>query len=248
MPHEPAPPQPTAPTITASLQAFLAEQRRRLKPATLRKYEDVVFLLQEHLNGYAYESLSAVEEALFRTHYDAEGPDHREFCDLFGPDKIVEHVGAFLGYFMVRKVIAAGDLMRAAGTVTRKLSQWLAAKGYVSPEAAREAAEEGAAAARDLPRAERAARILYQAAEQLRINPTALDDAEYVEFDHHTIATVEPGVLWLRVHEGRERLLGPIPVPKQAADLLKPGWDISCALARIRGTWHLVEVANVYPL
>ena len=33
---------------------------------------------------------------------------------------------------MIRKVIAGRDLKRAAGSVTKKLSKWLAEKGYVS--------------------------------------------------------------------------------------------------------------------
>jgi len=36
-------------------------------------------------------------------------------------------------------------------------------------------------------------------------------------------------------------------VPRKATELLQKDWDISCAVARIRGKWRLVEVANVYP-
>jgi hypothetical protein len=36
-------------------------------------------------------------------------------------------------------------------------------------------------------------------------------------------------------------------VPKAATELLRQGWQMSCSLARIRGTWHLFEMANVYP-
>ena len=47
---------------------------------------------------------------------------------------------------------------------------------------------------------------------------------------------------------GTARPRGPIPAPKSATQLLRTGWDVSCALARHRGVWHLVEIGNVYPL
>lgn len=59
---------------------------------------------------------------------------------------------------MIRKVMGGADLKRAAGTVTERLSKWLAEKGYVSDGEAREGMEKGAEAGRDLPKAERAAR------------------------------------------------------------------------------------------
>lgn len=241
-------PRPAEPNIRQVLEEFLAEQRTRLAPRTLVKYETVLDLLQSHLNGYAYESLSAPEAALFDRRYNAEGEEHREFCELFGPEKIVENLGSFLGFFMIRKVLDGEDLLRAAGAVTKKLSKWLAAKSYASQAAAGEAAERSAAAARDLPRAERIAQILRDAAERLGIDATALDDKDYLEFDHFTVAKVEPGRLWMEVwQDGKMRARGPIPIPEPATRWLRPGWTISCSLGRVRKSWHLLEVANVYP-
>jgi len=132
-------PRPAEPSIRRVLEDFLEAQRTRLAPRTLARYEAVLDLLRSYLNGYAHESLSAPEAARFERSYNAEGKEHREFCDLFGPEKIVENLGSFLGYFMIRKVMAGEDLLRAAGTVTKKLSKWLAGKGYVTQEAAGEA-------------------------------------------------------------------------------------------------------------
>ena len=236
------------PNISRVLEEFLEEQRARLAPRTLAKYEAVLDLLRSYLNGYAGESLSAPEAALFEAHHNTKGEEHREFCELFGPEKIAENLGSFLGYFMIRKVMAGEDLLRSAGSVTKKLSTWLAGKGHISPEAGGEATETSAAAARDLPRAERAAQILREAADRLAINPAKLADDNYLEFDHFTIARVEPGRLWLDVrHDGRMRERGPIPAPEPATRWLRPGWSISCSLGRIRKSWHLLEVANVYP-
>lgn len=203
-------PQIAQPTIEHALAQFLAEQRARLKLRTVAKYEAVIELLQDHLNGYAYTTLSPAEAALFRTHFNATGSAHREFSQLFGPAKSCEQLSSFLGYFMIRKVLAGEELKRAAGTVTKKLAQWLPAHGYIADEGGRQ----GAAAARDLPNAERAAPILSAAADDLAIDPHRLDDEAYQEFDHYTIAKVAPGRLWLRVFTGgSERLLGPIPAP-----------------------------------
>ena len=241
--------QPASPTIDQVFDEFLGEQRRRLRPRTLSKYEDVLGLLRDHLNGYAYQSLSTAESTLFDRYYNAQGDEHLEFCQLFGPEKIVANLGGFLGYFMIRKVMAGQDLKRAAGTVTKKLSTWLAAKGYVAEQRAREGADQATDAARDLPKAERAAQILYNAAADLSVNPNDLSDEHYLEFDHFTIAKVEAGKLWLEIFEGAEtRSYGPIPVPAAATKLLRKGWDISCSLGRVRGTWRIVEVANVYPV
>jgi len=241
-------PQPADPTIDQVLEQFLAEQRDRLKPRTISRYKDVLDLLRHHLNAYAYEALSDGESALFDRYYNAEGDEHREFCELFGPDKVLESLGSFLGYFMIRKVVAGEDVKRAAGAVTKKLSKWLSAKGYVTDEEAQIGADEGAEAARDLPNAERAAQTLADAVADLGINPNDLADEDYIEFDHFTIGKIEPGKLWLEGFEsGKTRLYGPMPVPHSATRLLKEGWDVSCSLGRIGRKWRIVEVANVYP-
>lgn len=240
--------QPASPNIDQVFEEFIAEQGKRLKRRTLSQYRNVLDLLRHHLNGYAYEGLSKAESALFDRYYNAKGEKHREFCQLFGPDKIVENLGSFLGYFMIRKVMAGEDLKRAAGTVTKKLSKWLASKGYVSDEKAQEGADEGAEAARDLPKAERATKILQDTVDDLAVAPNDLSDEDYLEFDHFTIGRLEPGRLWIELYEGGKRhSYGPIPVPNSATNLLRKGWDISCSLGRVRGKWRIVEVANVYP-
>lgn len=249
--------QSADPAIEQILEEFLAEQRTRLKPRTFSDYESVIDLLEHHLNGYGYESLSKAERSLFEKHFNAEGKEHREFCQLFGPEKIPENLGGFLGYFMIRKVMAGADFKRAAGTVMKKLSKWLMAKGYISAEAGQEGAERAADATKELPNAERAAQLLRDAARRLvfpggplnpAIDPDDLADEDYMDFDHYPIAKVEPGSLWLENPESHEDSpLGPIHVPKKATELLKDGWEISCALGRIKGKWRIIEMANVYP-
>jgi hypothetical protein len=237
------------PTIDEVLDRFLDEQRERLADRTFRNYDDVVHLLRDCLNGYAYERLSKEETAFFERHFNAEGDDHREFCELFGPEKILGELDHFLSYFMIRKVIAGEDFVRAAGTVARKLAKWLIANSYVVEDDAREVIEDVRATARDVPRAARAARLLVDAAVRLRVYPDELGDDDFHDFDHYTIAKVEPDAIWLDMWEPgpRRSTLGPIPVPQAATKLLREGWDVSCALARVRGTWRMIDVANVYP-
>ena len=241
-------PRQAVPNIDEVLELFLKDQRERLKPRTVSNYEGVANLLQSYLNGYAYQNLSKAEARLFDRHVNAEGDEHREFTQLFGPEKVLEHVDGFLGHFMIGKVMAGEDFKRSAGTVTKKLSTWLTASGYVSTEAAEEGARRSTEAGKDLMVAERVARLHQDAADRLGIDTLALSDEDYEEFDHFTIARVEPGRLWLEVwEEGKPRARGPIPVPKEATKLLQKGWDVSCALARVQDSWHLIEVANVYP-
>lgn len=239
---------PAQPNICRVLDEFIDAQHTRLAPRTLARYEAVLELLQSYLNGYAHERLSVAEAARFERAYNAEGEAHREFCDLFGPEKIVASLDNFLGYFMIRKVVAGEDFLRAAGTVTKKLSKWLEERGHVSHEAAGDAMQTSAAAARDLPRAERAARILREAGDRLGVDVARLAAKDYLQFDHFTITRVEPGRLWIEVREDRKmRERGPIPAPEAATRWLRPGWTVSCSLGRVRKVWRLIEVANVYP-
>lgn len=241
---------PADPSIDEVLDQFLEEQCERLAPRTFRNYEDVVHLLRDCLNGYAYQGLSKEEAALYDRHFNAEGDAHREFCQLFGPEKVLDELDGFLSHFMIRKVIAGEDFLRAAGTVTRKLTKWLIANGHAAEGDGREIAEEVAATSRDVSRAARAARLLGDAADRLRVDPTNLADDDYLDFDYYTIVKIGPEKIWLAFWEPgeREQTLGPIPAPAEATKLLREGWDVSCALARVRGTWRMIDVANVYPL
>ncbi len=226
-------------TIDEALDAFLDEQRERLSARTLRRYEDVVFLLRGSLNGYAYDELDAHEQERWRAAFDAG--DEEAFTRLFGPEKIVEHLEAFLGDFMIRKVMAGEELLRASGTVAKKLASWLAAKGYIDDPQRAEARERGAEAARDLPRAERLGRLLYEQME--RTPPIDIDEAaaEDVVDDLLAIARVEPRALWF------EGGIGPVRVPKAASDVAQVGWRVNIVLGRLRREWRIVELGNVYP-
>src|SRR5579875_3545498 len=62
---------PPSETIDTVLDAFLHEQRARLSERTYRNYEDVIRLLRDSLNTYAYSSLSATEAKRWQKAFDA---------------------------------------------------------------------------------------------------------------------------------------------------------------------------------
>jgi hypothetical protein len=227
------------PTIDVVLGEFVAEQRERLSARTFRNYAEVVELLRHSLDGYAHDSLDGDERRRWEKAF--ESGDEGAFCHLFGPEKIPEHLGEFLGYFMVRKVIAGQELLRASGTVTGKLVTWLAARGYIDRDSADHATGRAQDASRDLPVADRLGGLLHDVAQRAPdIDVDALDDQDWVE-DHLAISDVQPGRIWF------EGDIGPIAVPRQASDLARPGWSVSVTAARTKDSWHLLEVGFVYP-
>jgi hypothetical protein len=232
----------TSPTVAAVLAEFLDEQRQRLSPKTFGQYRDVVELLQHSLDGYAYQYLNELDAKRFERLSRAPGGSGQSFCQIFGPEHILPNVEEFLGYFMVRKVIAGPSLLRTAGTVTKRLAAWLAANGYVEADRAAVAAERGAVAARDLPKADRLTGRLQAFAEDQDYG----DAAEQIE-DHFRITRVEPGRIWLQgLLDGHER--GPIELPMELSRQCEVGWTISGMVGRIGRRWQILEAWNVYPL
>ena len=234
--------QSVNPTIAQILSEFLVAQKRRLSGKSFSRYRQVLELLKTSLNNYAYQGLSGEEAQRFDSLYNAQGEEHREFCEIFGAEHIVPNLREFLGYFMVRKVIAGSELMRAAGTVTKALSKWLAEKGYVGAAESRDGAQHGAAAARDLPMAQALARSLMEFAAR---QPTVDDCENEAEEDQFLIAEVEIGRIWLERMDGHR--LGPFALPATLARRCKVGWSVSGVVGPVRGKWKLLEVWNVYP-
>jgi len=232
-------PQLAEKTIEAVLDQFLKEQQERLKSSTMRKYEDVIDLFRSFLDGYAYQGLDKQEDALFDRLYNAKGDEHREFCQLFGPEKIPGNVSEFLNYFMIRKVMCGKELKQAAGTVIKKLGKWLQEKGYVRPEIAAEVVSCGATAAKELPATEELAWMLADYADY-----TAVDCDEAIE-DHFTIEAVNPGELHLSSFYENDKMI--VPVPPHISNACRAGWSISGAIGKTNKGWCILEVWNVYP-
>jgi len=229
---------PAAKPIKAVLAEFLAEQQQRLKPKTFGRYEAVIELFESSMDGYAYQGLDEEETALWEERFNDGGEEHREFCEIFGPEKIPENVGEFLGYFMPHKVICGQDLLRAAGTVTKKLSRWLAEKGYVDEDPAASMGEHAARAAKDLPAAEALCR-------QLAEHAAATTDAVTEELEgHFDVRALGTSSLALEDSLSGERMT--VPVPRAAAAACQPGWQIVGCVGKTARGWQFVDVWNVY--
>lgn len=225
-------------SIDQALDAFLEDQRDRLSARTMRTYEEVVELLRHSLNGYAPNALDKRDHKRWEKAFAAGDED--AFCHLFGPEHILGHLGEFLGYFMVRKVIAGQELLRSAGTVTKKLAAWLYEQHYVSDAERDLAVEQGTGAARDLPRAERLANLLYdQSRSTPSFDPGQLGKGDLIE-DYLMIERIESGALFFA------GAVGPLAVSEKASALAEVGWGVNITLARLKGAWRVVEVGNVY--
>ena len=228
------------PTISEVLAEYLRAEKSRLAPKTYARYADVIGLFTHSLNGYAASSLSQFDRARFDKHVDAEGEQHREFCDIFGPEHIIENVGEFLNYFMVSKDIVGADILRASGTVMKKLAKWLVEQKYVKSDDADVAIEKGSDAARDLPAAEKLSTLLYGLTAG-RLEPRDSD----IE-GRFSITKVEPGRIWLQDEDDGENY-GPILLTEKVTKLCRVGWIISGAVRKSGNRCVLVEAFQVYP-
>ena len=230
-------PAVSPPTIDQALNAFLAEQRERLAARTFQRYAEVIDLLRYSLDADAHTALDDRERQAWERAFAAG--DERAFCRLFGPEKIPEHLGEFLGCFMVRKVVVGKEMLKASGTVSAKLAAWLQTYGYIDQAMAAGAAECVRDASRDLPVAERLGDLLQDvAADTPDLDTDAVDEQDWIE-DQLAITNVEPGLIWF------ERGVGPIEIPREASDLARPGWMVTLTAARTDDGWQLLEVSYV---
>jgi hypothetical protein len=231
-------PTVSQPSIDEVLTLFLKDQQRRLKPRTFNRYEEVIDLLRHCLNGHGYHELdNASEVALYEKLYFQK---NLEFCFIFGPEKIVSSLPNFLNYFMIRKVMASEALLQAAGVVAKKLVKWLEERGFIGKELAERVTRLAAEAARELPAAERLARLMYEYAQSHapRYWTAELDD-------YFVIDQVHPGILILSGMATSG--IVEVRVPKEITDHCRKGWQVNLLLGKTRNGWCILETGNVYP-
>ncbi|HEY2932247.1 MAG TPA: hypothetical protein VGK99_10930 [Acidobacteriota bacterium] len=219
-------------TISEVFRQFLAEQAVRQSSRTQDKYRGIIELFESYLQSY-WPGHDQKE-------YERVTGTGGTFCATFGPEEIINNYGEFLGYFMPRKVLCGKETLKAAGTVTKKLANWLVEKGYVKDAA--DAVERAGEASRDLPVAHEVEKLLY---EHVVDNPP-IHSSVVIE-DHFWIKKVEPGRIWLEPMTESPDAIGPVPVPKRVSQLCRPGWDISGAIGQTRRGWRFLEVWTVTP-
>jgi len=192
------------------------------------------------LERYGYMYLDEAEEELFDRHYDGGTDEETVFCRLFGPEKIADNAGEFLGYFMPHKVMCGEDLLRASGTVIKKLSTWLLEKGYIYPEDATEMKERAETASRELPAADRFSRALYDYVE----SQPFIEEGEEELDDYFEVIEVETGKLHLKA-PGLEKPVA-VKVPGRISKLCKKGWMLNLLLIKTEGSWVIAESGGAF--
>ncbi len=228
---------PGSPTIAQIFKRFLEEQRARLSKRTYRSYEDVICLFRHSLDRYGHTGLDADASKLFEELYGAKGSEHREFCEIFGPEHVLPNLHEFLHYFMPRKVMAGKGLLRAAGTVTKKLARWLVQNGYVEADEGESAVEDAAEAARDLPAADDLLTMLLRITD---IFDRHEDDVE----GSFVITRVDPPEIWLHDFVGG-RDIGPFVLPPWVTERFRRGFEICGVVGRRDGDWCFIDAWNV---
>jgi len=234
--------QPTIadPAIETVLRDFIKDPDAGKSLSKLDK-KGAIELFRSSMNEYGHQWLSEEDEKIFEHYYNLEGKKHKEFSQIFGPEKIIDSVGEFVGYYLIRKVMLEADEMTIAAKAVAELCKWLKEKELVPQEAIQEAIERAERATEDLPRAEDANRLIWQQSEKCPQSPIET----YVDFGHMRISRILNNSLWLESDEGET--IGPVSISAKAAQLLKPDWTINCALLKSRGKWYFCEVGNVYP-
>jgi hypothetical protein len=231
------------PNIEQVFDSFLDEISQKYKRDAVNKYRNIIQLFKISMNNYGHQTLSKEETELFDRLYNAEGDAHREFVQIFGPDKIPENIGEFLGYFMVRKVVCGKRLLKSAGTVTKKLGKWLVAKGYISKEDSSATVDLATEAVTELPAAEELAEMLYSYAESHQISKWT-DEVD----DYLTVERVNPGKIYFSAPEDVEDEIIILSLPKRITNKCKVGWNISLFLGKTEKGWKIIESGGVYAL
>ena len=226
-------------TIDEVLSEFLKDQRARLSDRSYLRYEEVIDLFALSMNGHGANRLDDDDFRRWEKRFELD--EETAFTGLFGPDKIAENVGEFLDYFMIRKVMASKELLKSAGTVTKKLAEWLGANGHVDPSTAAEMAAHGGTAAADLPAMDQLAGLLYDETRRLPdFDAAGIPDDHWVD-DYLTITKVEPGRLWF------DGLDAPLVVSEATSQAARRGWSVNLEAVKLDTGWHPLEVGNVYP-
>ena len=225
------------PTIKQALEGFVASRPARWR----RAVRSALQLLEACLNNYAYQSLGAADARRFDRLYDAEGAAHREYCEIFGPERIVPELRQFFGWFLIRKVMARAEDLEIVARETGRFVEWLGEQGHLPRKAAAEGAALAAEAVGVVPRAEEAAHLWHRHLE--RHGPGAVGNE--IE-GHFGITRIEHGRVWLESYD-EEGVLGPIAAPADVVKRLAVGWEVSGVVGRVGRKWVVSEVWNVYP-
>jgi hypothetical protein len=107
--------KPASPNINEVLDRFVAEG------GGVGNREGVVELYRSYLDGYGHDLLAREEGEFWQRRYELD-EEAGSFCNLFGPDRILEGLEGFLGWFVIRKVLGPLEVIEASGPVCADLT------------------------------------------------------------------------------------------------------------------------------
>ncbi|HXV63903.1 MAG TPA: hypothetical protein VEK15_24595 [Vicinamibacteria bacterium] len=231
------------PSIDAVLAEFVESRRPTLDESEIRLYRHVILLLELCLNNYGHRNLDARERAFYEARYH---DGKKLFFELFGPDKILAELDFFASTFLAKDVHTSERVYRLAPEVVADLRQWLVREQYVA------AAEDEKAILRQREHdtAKRGSRRICRLLRRTRVSVEAesMMAEDYIPSDHHLVQRVAPSRIWFSVYRSaKSETVGPIWVPSLVSDALRVGWNVHCALGRLRGRWRFVEVEGIHP-
>jgi len=218
--------------IVKSIGAFLEEISAKYSAKTVRKYGDILGLFQDYLVSYG--EISYKEDKHGELILTA---DTSEFG--FG------HVSNFLEWFLIKKVMGPQWMMKAAPTIMQKYFKWLDEKGLLAAGMMGEVLNTTKQAAKDLPRVDQAAELLFNLCDlnSSKYMDTDFDDDDYME-GYGEVTWILGDKLYLD-YEGEK--IGPIQITKEIAGHLKKDDTVNLVVRRIGKKWVPLEVGNVYP-
>ncbi len=232
------------PTIQNVLQDFLEDRRRALPPVDFRLYQHVIFFLEYCVNNRGYRNLDETERARYeRLYHDSRGGT--QFFEIFGPEMLLPELADFADFYIRKEVHTSERTTKKAREVVSDLREWLQKSGTLPPSVLLEQEERDRESRRSRRGLLRLARLVSR--HMVSVEPSMLASEDHVAQDYHLVSRVEPGRIWLRVYRSAApEEMGPLHFPRGAAERLRVGWSLRCALGRLRGRWQLVELEEIY--
>mgnify|MGYP006283816409 CR=1 FL=1 len=226
--------------ITQTFESFLKEREESLSKKTYQKYNNVIELFENYLNGYAYKNLEDENYQKFEKMFNQKG---KQYCETFTVQNLsTVEFNEFLSYYMIRKVMGSKSLMKDTGTVLRKFTTWLHENEYLADKQYEMLYSTINDLKDDLPKLEELSDLLY---ENGRKNSIYTYD-EYKE-SNYLINRIEEGKLWLEDYMEPEEVVGPVYVTEEISSKAQKDWSVYLVLGRAENNWYIIESGMVYP-
>ena len=212
--------------LKKTLNDFLSDQEERLSKRTYKDYRNVIQLLEDYLNGYAYMSLSKEEQEKFEKQAIF---GEESYCEMYSVDRISStEFNEFLTYFMIRKVLAEKYLMKKTVTVLRRFTKWLKNNNYIDEEKFSDIYSAINKVKDLLPKVAELSNLIYDESQKNEYN----NYSSYVE-GNYVITKVKSGKLWFKDYMNNKDEIGPVIVSKKITDLAVEDLFVYCVSRKL---------------